>query len=100
MTDTSQDQLDETMLARLLSEHFEIDPAQVRPDATFEELELDSLAVLELVVVIEEQTGVELQEEQLDLGPTSTLAEAGRALARAVAEAQTGSVGAQKSALR
>ncbi|MBZ4016619.1 acyl carrier protein [Streptomyces purpurogeneiscleroticus] len=100
MTDAPQDQLDEAMLARLLSEHFEIDPAQVRSEATFDELELDSLAVLELVVVIEEQTGVELQEEELGLGPTSTLAEAGRALAQAVAEAQHSSAGAGKSALR
>ncbi|MGI5466663.1 acyl carrier protein [Streptomyces sp. CA-132043] len=93
-------QINEATLAQLLSEHFEIDADQLRPNATFDELELDSLAVMELVVVIEEQTGLELVEEDLGLGPTSTLAEAAQALNRAVDEAHTDSNSAQGSALR
>ncbi|MEU6281071.1 phosphopantetheine-binding protein [Streptomyces sp. NPDC047028] len=84
MTQATPIQIDEAMLGRLLTEHLEVSPDLIRPDATFEELDLDSLAVLELVVVLEEQTGVELQENELGLGPSTTLAEAGRALSRMV----------------
>ncbi|MFE3517555.1 acyl carrier protein [Streptomyces sp. NPDC059166] len=100
MTDLTELQIDETLLTRLLSEHFEIDPGQVRPDATFEELELDSLAVLELVVVIEERTGLELPEEDIKLGPASTLSEAGRLLAAMVAEAREGGTAARDGVVR
>ncbi|MEU4797572.1 acyl carrier protein [Streptomyces sp. NPDC023327] len=42
------------------------------PDATFEDLGLDSLALLELTVIYEERTG----REPTDITPQSTLAEA------------------------
>jgi acyl carrier protein len=49
---------------------------EIRPDATFVELDLDSLALIELSVVVEERTGIRV----LDLTPGSTLAEAAAVL--------------------
>ncbi|MGW0561922.1 acyl carrier protein [Streptomyces sp. NPDC003016] len=51
----------------------------VRPDATFAELDLDSLALVELALIVEEQTGARLTDE---LGADSTLATAAEHLAR------------------
>jgi acyl carrier protein len=36
------------------------------PDATFEALGLDSLDVVELTLVLEEETGVKLEDEELE----------------------------------
>ncbi|MFI9051581.1 acyl carrier protein [Streptomyces sp. NPDC053427] len=52
----------------LLTEHLGVPEDTITPNATFEGLELDSLSVVELSVIIEEQLGVQLTEE--DLKPT------------------------------
>ncbi len=51
----------------------------VHPDATFTDLGLDSLALVELALLVEEQTGARLTDE---LGADSTLANAAEHLAR------------------
>lgn len=70
-------------LARLLVEHFGLDEASLRPEATFEELEMDSIALVELVVIVEETLGVRLPDTDVGLGLSSTLAEAAEVLAKA-----------------
>ncbi|MGW2651914.1 phosphopantetheine-binding protein [Streptomyces sp. NPDC001393] len=60
------------LITTTLTDTFGIDPAQMSPDSTFEQLELDSLAMVEMAIMVQEQTGAEIG----DLTPRSTLAEA------------------------
>lgn len=67
----------EERLKDLLQSHFRIDAMKLDGSVRFSELELDSIAVMELIVVIEEQTGVDVQEsllEQMNLDTTLTQA--------------------------
>lgn len=61
------------VICAALSETFGIDTAELRPDATFEELDVDSLALLEFALVMGERLGVTGETE---LRPGMTLAEA------------------------
>ncbi|MCC3766192.1 phosphopantetheine-binding protein [Streptomyces sp. UNOC14_S4] len=71
------------VLAHLLSEHFGIEKSELRPEATFEELEMDSLALVELAVIVEDKLGVRLPDNIDGLGLSATLAEAVEFLERA-----------------
>ncbi|MCK8676090.1 phosphopantetheine-binding protein [Streptomyces lichenis] len=68
-------------ITRILTESFGVEADALRPDATFDELELDSLALVELSLLLEERTGHRLEE----LPATATLAEATAAVDRLVA---------------
>jgi len=59
-------------LVNILVTRFEVEPEEVRPDATFEELELDSLFLVELVLVVQQEMNVKIGEE--DATPRSTIA--------------------------
>lgn len=84
MTQAKPHALPEQLLA-LLTQHLEIDagPEDLTPTTTFESLDVDSLALMELVVAAEEEFGIVLPEDTLDLSPASTLADAARAFAAA-----------------
>ena len=56
----------------LLVSRFEVEPDEVRPDATFEELEMDSLFLVELMLVVQQELGVKISED--DATPRSTIA--------------------------
>ncbi|MEJ2200433.1 MAG: phosphopantetheine-binding protein [Desulfuromonadaceae bacterium] len=48
-----------------LAEEFELDPASMRPEAgIFEELELDSLDMVDMVIVLENAFDFKIREEQ------------------------------------
>jgi acyl carrier protein len=48
-----------------LAEEFELDPAAMRPEAgIYEELELDSLDMVDMVIVLENAFGFKIREEQ------------------------------------
>ncbi|MER6838833.1 acyl carrier protein [Streptomyces cellulosae] len=49
-------------LVTLLSDKFEVDPDRITPDATLDTLELDSLAVVELYVTLQEQWQIPLDD--------------------------------------
>ncbi|MFI9766450.1 acyl carrier protein [Streptomyces sp. NPDC052415] len=67
----------EDRLKGLLQSYFQIDPAKLEGSVRFSDLELDSIAVMELVVVIEEQTGIDVQESLLEqMTLDTTLAQA------------------------
>jgi acyl carrier protein len=52
-------------LAQILSEVAGVDPAEVAADKAFkDDLDLDSLAMVELAIVIEERLGVRIPEEE------------------------------------
>ncbi|NEB76219.1 hypothetical protein G3I40_13450 [Streptomyces sp. SID14478] len=51
-------------LTTVLTEKFEVDPAAVHPDATLESLDLDSLALAELALALQEELGVKVEESE------------------------------------
>jgi acyl carrier protein len=70
------DQIFADTLIRLIVRHFEMDPGQLSPDSNLQELGLDSIALAELLVVVEEETGIEvpLTDETMPAGPGVTIA--------------------------
>jgi acyl carrier protein len=44
---------------------FDVDPAEISRDATFEELDVDSLDMAELSQIIEDEYGVQLKAEDM-----------------------------------
>jgi acyl carrier protein len=60
-------------LADILINQFEVRPDELRPDITFEELELDSLFLVELGLVIKRELDVELNEDEVT--PRSTVSD-------------------------
>ncbi|MHC0432447.1 acyl carrier protein [Streptomyces sp. O3] len=55
-------------LSSILVDDLEADPDQVANDATLAALDLDSLAVAELIVRVKEETGVDLSDEEASMG--------------------------------
>ncbi|MFF8642723.1 acyl carrier protein [Streptomyces sp. NPDC015345] len=72
-------------LVALLTGHLNVkaDAGELSGRATFESLGLDSLSLMELVVAAEEEYGIVLPENALDLRPSSTLGEAAQAFKHA-----------------
>ncbi|PRH75725.1 acyl carrier protein [Streptomyces solincola] len=68
-------------IAGILTETFGVEADAVHPETTFDQLDLDSLALVELSLLLEERTGHRLEE----LPATATLAEAAAAVDRLVA---------------
>ncbi|MBM9622997.1 acyl carrier protein [Streptomyces zhihengii] len=60
-------------LTDILVNQFEVRPDELRPDVTFEELELDSLFLVELTLVVKRDLDVEINED--DATPRSTVAD-------------------------
>ena len=60
----------------LLVNRFQVDPAAIRPDATFEELEMDSLFLVEFLLTVESDLGVRISEDSAT--PQDTIETAAR----------------------
>lgn len=58
-------------LVDLLVDRFAVDRAEIRPDVTFEELEMDSLFLVELLLVMQSEFGVKISEDAAT--PTDTI---------------------------
>ena len=56
----------EGVVRSLLVEEFKIDEADIRREATFKEMGLDSLDVVSLVMALEDRLGVEIPERELE----------------------------------
>jgi acyl carrier protein len=52
-------------LAELIAASFGIPEREINPDVTFEDLELDSLALVELVLTVEQEFGVTIGDDAL-----------------------------------
>jgi acyl carrier protein len=63
-------------LAALLTARFGVTAEELRPDATFDELDLDSLALVEFAMVAEREFGVPFGED--DVTPRATVGQAVR----------------------
>lgn len=66
-------------LTDLLTTRFGVEAAQIEPTAKFIDLDLDSLALVEIVLTAQEEFGVEIDDSELT--PTHTLADAVEVLA-------------------
>ncbi len=51
-------------LATILADYKEIDPSLITAETTFEELELDSLDTVELLMKIEDETGLSIDPSE------------------------------------
>jgi acyl carrier protein len=55
-----------THVSRVLVDSFDLDTAQLRPDShLIDDLDLDSIDAIDLVVSLEEGTGLDVSEEEL-----------------------------------
>jgi len=59
-------------LAELLVTRFDVDAEEIRPEVTFEDLEMDSLFLVELLVVVQTELGVKIDEDMAS--PRDTIA--------------------------
>lgn len=50
-------------LAAYAAKQLELDPAEIHPDSTFESLGIDSLDIVEMIMDLEGELGVELDME-------------------------------------
>ena len=50
-------------LVSYVSKQLEIEPSEITPDSTFESLGIDSLDIVEMVMDLESELGVELEME-------------------------------------
>lgn len=56
--------------AALLEKSIGLEPGETTPQDTFSGLEMDSLALVELTVAVEEEFGVQLSDDELDADAT------------------------------
>ncbi|MFJ9343576.1 acyl carrier protein [Streptomyces sp. NPDC101733] len=53
------------MLKEILSNKLKVSPDAITPEATREDIELDSLAVVELSLLLESELGLEISDDEL-----------------------------------
>ena len=61
-------------LAKYASKQLELDIDEITPDSTFESLGIDSLDVVEMIMDLESELGVELELEDEDIATFGDLA--------------------------
>ncbi|MGH2982910.1 MAG: acyl carrier protein [Solirubrobacterales bacterium] len=64
MATATKDQISERVIAALVE--FGEEPENVKPESRFEELDIDSLDLVELAQVIEDEYGLELSDADMD----------------------------------
>ncbi len=57
-------------IKEILVNNLKVTPEQVTPEATWEDIELDSLAMVELSLMIEQEFGLEIGDDELLRAPT------------------------------
>jgi len=55
-----------TRLADILTSQFGVDESALTPTATFEALELDSLDLVEITLVVDDELGVRIPDDRLE----------------------------------
>lgn len=63
-TTVTRDQVEERVTAAL--EEFGAEPDQIKPEAEFESLDIDSLDLVELAQIVEDDYGVQLKGEDME----------------------------------
>jgi acyl carrier protein len=64
MTTATKDQVQERVIAALVE--FGEEPENINPDSRFEDLDVDSLDLVELAQVIEDEYGIEVNDSDMD----------------------------------
>jgi acyl carrier protein len=64
MTTQTKDQVSERVISALVE--FGEEPENVQPDSRFEDLDIDSLDLVELSQVIEDEYGIEITDKDMD----------------------------------
>lgn len=72
-------------LVDLLVDRFEVDRADISPEATFEDLDMDSLFLVELLLVVQHEIGVKISEDAAS--PRDTIARAAELIEEQAASA-------------
>ena len=62
-------------LVNFVAEHLELDASEITPDSTFENLGLDSLDVVEIIMELEGELGIDLELEDQKITTIQELAE-------------------------
>ena len=62
-------------LVNYAARQLELDPADIRPDSTFDSLGIDSLDVVEMIMDLESELGVELELEDQKITTFQELAD-------------------------
>ena len=62
-------------LANFAAKQLDLDVAEITPDATFESLGIDSLDVVEMIMDLESELGVELEMEDQKISTFQELAD-------------------------
>ena len=62
-------------LVSYASKQLEIDPSEIQPESTFESLGIDSLDIVEMIMDLETELGVELEMEDQQISTFGELAE-------------------------
>jgi acyl carrier protein len=73
-------------LADLLVTKFKVDRSEIQPDVTFEDLDMDSLFLVELLLVVQSDLGVKVSESSAS--PRDTLGRAAELIDEYAAAAQ------------
>lgn len=61
-------------LVSYASKQLELDPSEITPDSTFESLGIDSLDIVEMIMDLESDLGVELEMEDQQISTFGELA--------------------------
>ena len=61
-------------LVNYAAKQLELDPAEITPDSTFESLGIDSLDIVEMIMDLESELGVELDLEDQQITAVQALA--------------------------
>ncbi|HBQ86504.1 MAG TPA: acyl carrier protein [Syntrophomonas sp.] len=56
--------------SKILAEQLSIDPSEITMETTFEELDADSIDIVEMIMALEDSYDVEFPEEDLEDYPT------------------------------
>ena len=62
-------------LVSYASKQLEIDPSEITPDSSFESLGIDSLDIVEMIMDLESELGVELEMEDQKISTFQELAD-------------------------
>ena len=61
-------------LVAFAAEHLELDPSEISPESTFEDLGIDSLDIVEMIMDLESELGVDLDMEDQKIATFQDLA--------------------------
>jgi acyl carrier protein len=69
MTDTTQPTFEQVAL--IIGEKLRIPPERIRPETALKDVDMDSLAMLEVLLAAENQFGAEIPDEEFSPGGTA-----------------------------